>query len=497
MSAPLTLHGVNPADLFDDVYFRGDYLSLHAGESGVESTATPRFRHGAAVRPIPGTWRSDLETPWGYGGPVATGAEALMAGLAEWRRRQREAGRVAEFMRLHPFANPAALNDSLDMLAFNRPTVIVDLETPKTARWKFYSDSTRNCLRKAERNLTVRSLVPEEWTLFKALYEIGLGRNAATPDYYLDDAYFQILLAKPWCRAWIAEDGEGPVAVSCFLHTGTPICHYHLSGGNDRSRRTNALYLLLEEAFQYYSGKGCRLMHLGGGRTPASEDPLLAFKAKFSPLRAHFYVGGLIYDPVSYANLGGGQGRFLCAGPNSATMSPPSPPKKGGPVSIRAFAPECDFAIFFALRCDPNNISWTGFDAPPSWTGLRDWVDGEMESDRRRIFIVEHVGQAVGYLYAKHVDGCVETAIGIAADWAGGGIGRQALAQLTTQLAGDPEWPPPYSAWINPDNKASIITHEAAGYQLDRDTPPRELGGREQRCWVWRQARQPGKDRTE
>lgn len=313
MSLPLRLGEIPPETLWRDVYFREDFLQLHAPR-GLEIMARPAYQHAAAQVPIPGSDRYDLETPWGYGGPVASNPEALAAGLAEWRSLQRQKGRVAEFIRLHPFVDPVALEDHLDMLEFNRLTVIVDLKESEAARWNFFSDSTRNCIRKARRILTMRPLIAAEWPLFKELYEAGLQRNEAVEAYFLRDGYYRALLASAWCRAWVAEDKEGPVAVSCFLHSGTPFAHYHLAGGNSRSRSSNALYLLLEHAFVHYTKLGCRWFHLGGGRSTFPDDSLLAFKSKFSPQRAPFYTGGLIFDVTAYRALGGGRGRFLCVG---------------------------------------------------------------------------------------------------------------------------------------------------------------------------------------
>jgi hypothetical protein len=315
MPAPLTLNDVPPGTLMQDVYFRPDFLELHAPK-GLDTLRRSDFCHGAVEKPIAGSARCDLETPWGYGGPLALDPDALAAGLAEWRSMQQARGRVAEFIRLHPFINPVALWGRLEMLEFNRPTVIVDLQQTAAERWNFYRDSTRNCLRKAQRTLTIRRLAAAEWPLFQALYEAGLERNEAAKSYFLSDVYHRSLLAQPWCDAWVAEDREGPIAASCFLHSGTPLCHYHLAGGNERSRKHNALYLLLDEAFSYYGKSGYRWMHLGGGRSSSLDDSLLAFKSKFSRDRAHFYIGGIVLDRCAYQKLGGGHERFLCAGSN-------------------------------------------------------------------------------------------------------------------------------------------------------------------------------------
>lgn len=291
-----------PASLRDDVYFRDDFLRLHAAPDEVDRLEMEGFIHGAAIRPIPGTDLADLETPWGYGGPLGLDAASLADGIATWRCRQAEAGRVAELVRLHPFLDAAALRPHFDRLEANRETVIVDLTVPADARRAGYSKGTRYSLRQAEKAVTLRRLAAGEGELFRTLYEAGLQRNQAATGYYLGPAAFDGMLAAPWCAVWVAErDGE-PIAVAAFLHGG-PLCHYHLSGGTADARDTFAHYLLLENAFEHYAAGGCAMMHLGGGRGSAADDPLLAFKGKFSPLRLTFHVGGLVHDRDAFARL--------------------------------------------------------------------------------------------------------------------------------------------------------------------------------------------------
>lgn len=302
MSVKTTLLGLDPASLREDVYFCTDFLRLHAGVDAIDRLETDEFVHGAAVRPIPGTDLFDLETAWGYGGPLGLDALSLADGMARWRRRQAEAGRVAELIRLHPFLNPAAIAPHLDRLEENRSTVVVDLIESPTVRCARYSKGTRYSLRRAEKILRVRRLRADEGDLFQGLYEAGLERNRASGSYYLGRAAFDGMLAAPWCAVWVAERAGEPVAVTAFLHSG-PLCHYHLAGGMPAARDTFAHYLLLETAFDHYASDGRSLMHLGGGFTAAPDDPLLAFKAKFSPLRLAFHAGGLIHDRIALARL--------------------------------------------------------------------------------------------------------------------------------------------------------------------------------------------------
>jgi UDP-N-acetylbacillosamine alanyltransferase len=305
------LNGLDASELMEDVYFRSEFIKLYAAPDPTEIMSTQNYRHGTAIRAIPGTDATDLETPHGYGGPV-TNTQDIGAYLNIWRNRQKEAGHVAEFIRLHPFVNAEALRDYLDYLAFNRKTVIVNLATSHELRRKYYSKGTRHALKAADKKLTIRRLKSSEWSTLQELHETTLVRNGVpTTDHSSAESY-RDLMALNWTVAWVAELNNIPVATACFLSSNESLCHYHFAGGGDEARTTNANYLLLETAFEYFSNLGHRWMHLGGGRTDQPDDALFKFKSKFSPDRAAYFTGGIIFSREKYEQLGGAKnGMFL------------------------------------------------------------------------------------------------------------------------------------------------------------------------------------------
>lgn len=464
----LTLHGATPAEVISDVYFQPDFVALHAGGDPVDGLSLDRFRHAAAVRPVPGTDLEDMETPWGYGGPIALDEAAFWQGLGLWRQRQADNGRVAEFIRLHPFLNPLAVRGWLDQIRFDRLTVLVDLRTSTAERWRHYSKGTKYCLRQAGKRLTVRPLEPTEADVFRHCYEAGLDRNAADSEYYFAPDYFDALLAAPWSDAWVAEDGGEPIAAACFL-SGGPFAHYHLSGGTDAARDQFAHYLLLEHAIETYADLGHKWMHCGGGRTAAPDDPLLAFKTRFSSWRIPFYTGGMVFDHDTYERLGPRRNdRFL------GYRFPALTDDRETAVTLRAATAE-DFAAYYRLKCDVDNIVWSGHATPPDYHGLSQWFRRIVtESEARQIFIAEADGQRIGYIYIDDLGDSLETSIGIATSEAGRGIGRTVLKWLVNWLAADGETRP-VGAWIFPENIASVKAFESAGFVRDARTAGREF----------------------
>ena len=304
---PLFVPGfaLEPAQVMSDVYFRSDFVALQAHPDLIDGIEDQGFRHSTAIRAIANTALSDLETPHGYGGPVAPSLTVLGRGLAEWKHRQRQKGRIAELIRFHPCLNPEAFADQLDYLQFNRPTVMIDLGQTPEQRLAGYTVTTRQNVRKARRTLNVRQMEPGEWPLFKHLYEHMLLRQQALPQYYFSDYYYRELFSKDWCYPFLVEYGQEPLATACFLSSEAPLAHYHLSGANDSGLRHRAHYVLIDEACDHFARRGKKWLHLGGCRTRAADDSLWLFKAQFSPIHARFFMGGIVHDPAGYAGLGG------------------------------------------------------------------------------------------------------------------------------------------------------------------------------------------------
>lgn len=479
-----TLHGATPAEIMADVYFRPDFVALHAHPDRVDTLEFPGFRHSAAVREIPGADLDDLETPWGYGGPVALDEAAFWQGLGLWRQRQIDNNRVAEFVRLHPFLNPMSFRGWFDHLRLDRLTILVDLAEPAQTRSRRYSKGTRYSIRQAQKKLSFRKLGAGEGETFRQCYEAGLKRNQAERHYYFPADYYSAVLAAAWATTWVAEQGGEPVAIACFLDGGA-FAHYHLSGGGDAARETFAHYGLLELAIGHFAARGCRWMHLGGGRTSHPEDALLAFKAKFSPRRIPYYTGGLVYARSAYDRLARGRNeRFL------SYRFPPAPEIGSKPIALRRTT-GADFADFFRLKCDVDNIVWSGHDRPPDWHRMGAWFAAQhTPASKRRIYLAEYEGQVLGYTYVDDLADAVEITVGISAREAGRGLGSNFLRQVMALIRAGAA-PKEIRCWLFAENVAGVRAFEAAGFRRDERKPARSFdmpfgnGPIRQYCWVY------------
>lgn len=296
-------------NLFQDIYYRKSYRSLYLDHNS--ELFTYEYREGGKRIIFSSIKRKicnvagitiddelyDLETPYGYGGPVSNCYEEkfLNAAFTAYREECKNNNIVSEFIRFHPFNNLSQYSRYFDYFSKDRDIIVVDLSLEDRERWSKYSKSTRNILRKANRKL---KRVRNEGLIgsFYYLYEETMDKNKADDFYYFDKRYFEKLLKIDGVDLLTVMLGDSIVSQGIFMY-GPDICHYHLSANNGQYTKENGNYVLLDYAFDNAKDKGCKWMMLGGGRTADMNDGLFKFKSKFSDQYKSFYIAGLNFLP--------------------------------------------------------------------------------------------------------------------------------------------------------------------------------------------------------
>ncbi|MEA5088411.1 GNAT family N-acetyltransferase [Solidesulfovibrio sp.] len=258
--------------------------------------------HPLVRRPVPGTDLFDLESAYGYGGPVATTDDPgfLAEADAAWQDWCGKNRILAEFIRFHPLLENQRF--SMAESQENRTTVWIDLTRPDIRAG--LQPRLRTAVRKAEKDgVTVRySREENDLRIFAAQYTETMARIGASADYFFPMAYFQGLLAHPELRLGLAEHNGRTVAAAMFL-AGAGLWEYHLCGVSPTGQQLGAVKLLICHAAETARAEGMRRLHLGGGTDDAMDNPLLYFKAKFSSARAAFRIGRRVHRPEDYAAL--------------------------------------------------------------------------------------------------------------------------------------------------------------------------------------------------
>jgi serine/alanine adding enzyme len=256
------------------------------------------------LRPIPGTSRFDLASPYGYTGPLGD------ARLRDEFRRDltafcRDQGVVSQFVRLHPLLDNVPFFAGDASPARRRTTVFIDLRDGETATWDAMRDPCRRKVRQARR-LDIEVELTSDTDLFAAMYARAMQRLGAGAWYHFPPAFFteaQRLLGNQM-HIFLARWQGTPVGAVMGLHHGR-FAHYFLAAAERDIAPPGVMNLLVWEMTRFYRDLGCETLHLGSG--VAEGDPLFQFKAKFGPGRACYDQATVIEDPDAYASLSAGR----------------------------------------------------------------------------------------------------------------------------------------------------------------------------------------------
>ncbi len=297
-----------------DIYFSSKYCTLHElngeGECRVAlfkgSSGTvvlyPFILKEITGYGTPGKY-FDIETCYGYGGPVVENYNEDDINEFEdlfctWCR---ENGIVAEFVRFHPLLdNFGYFRKNISKIK-NRTTVFVDLKAGPDEIWKNYiSSKNRNMIRKAEKSgVTVK--VSNNFNGFLSLYEETMNKVNAGDYYYFSGKYYKNLFNLNNKSLFLLEaeiDGN-TAAAALFLYSGRYLS-YHLSGSRQEYLSCAPNNLLLYKAIELGCLMGLEKFHLGGGLSDSPDDSLFRFKNSFSPYLAEFYIGKRIHNAETY-----------------------------------------------------------------------------------------------------------------------------------------------------------------------------------------------------
>lgn len=295
-----------------DVYYLAEYLE---GARLLEP-GTPAFLHlegdgGDVVFPLlvretPLGVR-DAITPYGYGGPVATGPEPPVERF--WERYQgwcEANGVLTTVIRFHSlFANQRYAGPGVTLERY-ADTTGWRLELPDL--FAGMDGAHRTSCRKALREgVSVRIRpAPADLSGFVALYEETMQRVEAGDFYLFPQAYWDSLAGPLREQVVLAEAlADGEVVASALCLATMPWLHYHLSAASERGRAVGAANLVLYQTAEWARSEGYERFHLGGG-VGGKDDSLASFKRRFDPGgRLEWWLGKAVHDAGAYRELTG------------------------------------------------------------------------------------------------------------------------------------------------------------------------------------------------
>jgi hypothetical protein len=260
--------------------------------------------HAVHEASIPGEAARDWQSPYNYGGPLATVPDRaqLSAGWSAFAEVARQRRVIAEFVRFHPVLGNH--QGYAGVVQADRPVVLVNLNV--TDLLASYSGRARTAIRKALNNgLQVSWLSRHDAArLFPSFYRAEMHRIGANDFYFFPDSYFERLLALGCARVLAVQRDAQPLAMGVFLFARR-IVEYHLSATSPAGRGVGATNLLVHGAAQAARENGSIGLYLGGGTDASPDNPLLVFKRSFGGAQLRFHFGSQVYAAAAYAELQG------------------------------------------------------------------------------------------------------------------------------------------------------------------------------------------------
>jgi hypothetical protein len=284
----------------------GEAECLRIDGDGDRCLLYPYVRHA-----IPGdsTGACDIQTAYGYGGPLFVGDwehDARVEALLDVGRQFAERGAVAEFVRCHErWTDVDAMRDAGYSTPVVRTNVSTDLSAePIPTSWA--SNVRRNLKRAASAGLRWRvGATAADLDSFSRLYATTAERLGMAASYRFDTSYFRALFAmsSPLAQLVLVETCDSVPVAAALVFCGGEIAHYHL-GGSDLTHQANRpndlLYLAMAETAR---AAGCRFIAWGGGLSTDPADTLFRFKSAFGQLRHPAHIGCRVLNEPVYRAL--------------------------------------------------------------------------------------------------------------------------------------------------------------------------------------------------
>lgn len=288
-------------------YYHPSYVALDAQEKNLKpiffcitDSSNNIFYHAFHLGKIDKHRVIDIQSPYGYGGPIINGdKEFMVASYNKYIQWCKDNKILVEFIRFHPVIQnkECYLGETL----FNRETVVVEVNNVKELI-KSYSKRVRAALKIAtnQQVIIVENKTNKEIDNFYNTYTSLMEGKKTSDEYIFSAKYFYKLIKNKEVILINAYSKDNCYLGGAIFFNESYLADYHLSATNQKGRDYNITSLLIHHFATKIESKK---LHLGGGLTQSNEDSLLFFKKGFSKKIVHYSIGYRVYDKRKYYNL--------------------------------------------------------------------------------------------------------------------------------------------------------------------------------------------------
>lgn len=136
-----------------------------------------------------------------------------------------------------------------------------------------------------------------------------------------------------------------------------------------------------------------------------------------------------------------------------------------------------DYDDFYKIKCDPENVKWSGFPSAPDYDKMKEWFRQQLDCNKRSIYLCYLNGDVCGFFYLDKVsDEEFEAASsGVLSKYTGRGIGTmlvQKRIDITKELGAKT-----LTTWIADENPRSWKRFKKLGFKQTNTQDSRSIGG--------------------
>jgi hypothetical protein len=242
-----------------------------------------------------------------YAGPMASRRglpDGLIRGFQERLAAElRGRGVVAAFSKLNPLLAQEPLLSGLGSTEYAQTTVAIDLTLPSEQQFLAYRPTLRNQLRKpASRELEVSEIDFESYLpQCLELYGETMDRVGAADIFRYPDSFYESLRSGLGDRLHLfGVRHRSELIATALFSEWQGILQIIISCVRTAALRLSPARVMYDFVRRWATERGCRVFHLGGGTSPAPDNPLFLFKAGFSDRRHEFRTWRWVVDSAAY-----------------------------------------------------------------------------------------------------------------------------------------------------------------------------------------------------
>lgn len=134
-----------------------------------------------------------------------------------------------------------------------------------------------------------------------------------------------------------------------------------------------------------------------------------------------------------------------------------------------------DYDDFYKIKCDPENVKWSGFATAPDYDRMKEWYRQQLEGDKRTIYLCYWNGEVCGFFYLDRLskEEFEAASSGVLAEYTGRGIGTW-MVKTRIELA-EKEGASSVSSWIADENPRSWERFEKLGFEKTDENEERQI----------------------